>query len=384
MFDNIRSNTQGLANSHTETAKALKGSVLPMFERLHSEIKNKNKELSKGAGKGSKLVDKARNTTQKHVELLGQHTATFDSTGGNVKAADDPYVLQRGVYHRLNKQIQEENNNRQDLLAVQKSFAQFEAHVIQTFQQGMGQFSQIVGNQAEQTRTMYGDMVSTAQRVPPDFEWNGFVKRNNNVLIDPSAPNRSIQNVAFPNQDHKATRALIAGSLEKKGKLLKYDTGYYVITPSKYLHEFKTDDDFAQDPTPVNSLYLPDCAIGALDGVKFQIRGKDAGKSKLTSKLGMSTSHDFAFRAHTSQDAQKWWETIRSVAGETTDETPDESAPSSPIGGESKIAAFNPEMTDHMTGGNMTGGNMAGGNMDASAQREAAGYNQGVSAMDKA
>ncbi|KAK5009517.1 hypothetical protein LTR16_003650, partial [Cryomyces antarcticus] len=67
MFDNIRTNTQGISNSHYETAKTLKGSVLPVFSRLHSEIKNKTKELTKGSGKGSKVVDKARNTTQKHI-----------------------------------------------------------------------------------------------------------------------------------------------------------------------------------------------------------------------------------------------------------------------------------------------------------------------------
>lgn len=73
-------------------------------------------------------------------------------------ATDDPYVLQRGVIYRLNKQIQEENNNRQDLISVQNSFAQFEAHVIQTIQHGMGQFMQVVNTQAEQTKAMYGDM----------------------------------------------------------------------------------------------------------------------------------------------------------------------------------------------------------------------------------
>lgn len=52
-------------------------------------------------------------------------------------AANDPYILQRGVKHRLNKQVLEENNNQHDLLAVQDSFAQFEAHVIQTIQQAV-------------------------------------------------------------------------------------------------------------------------------------------------------------------------------------------------------------------------------------------------------
>jgi uncharacterized glyoxalase superfamily metalloenzyme YdcJ len=75
-----------------------------------------------------------------------------------MKAADDPYILQRQVYHRLNKQVQEENNSRDDIIAVQNNFAQFEAHVVQTIQQGITQLNQVLSNQAEQTRTMLGDV----------------------------------------------------------------------------------------------------------------------------------------------------------------------------------------------------------------------------------
>ncbi|KAH0275406.1 PH domain-containing protein, partial [Aureobasidium melanogenum] len=320
-FDTIRSNTQGISNSHAETAKLLKGSVLPIFERLHTEIKNKTKELTKGAGKGSKLVDKARATSQKHIELLGQNTSSFESTGGKISAHEDPYVLQRGVYHRLNKQIIEENNNRNDIIAVQNSFAQFEAHILTTIQNGLGQFNQVVSNQAEQTRTMYGNMTSTAQQVAPDFEWNGFVQRNNQVLIDPNAPPRTMSNISFPNQNHRATEPLIAGSLERKGKLLKkYESSFWVITPSKYMHEFKTDDDFAKDPVPETSLYLPDCMIGALDGLKFQVKGKDVSGSSIGNKLSMS--HEYAFKANTPQDATKWYEVLRSSTGTTTNDLP--------------------------------------------------------------
>jgi hypothetical protein len=328
MFDNIRSNTQGLANSHSETAKTLKGSVLPTFDRLHSEIKNKQKELDKGAGKASKAVDKARNTSQKHIELLGTSASTFDSRGGNVKATEDPYIVQRGVYHRLNKQVIEENNNRDDMLSIQNNFAQFEAHMILTLQQGVEQFNQVVGNQAEQTRNMYGDITSTTQRITPTFEWEGFIQRNNSVLIDPNSPKRNVENITFANQDHASTRPLIAGSLERKGKMLKrYDTGYYVVTPSRYLHEFKSDDDFAKDPTPENSLYLPDCLVGAVDGVKFNVKGKDASKGAM-SKVSMS--HEFQFKAHTPHDAQKWHDVIQSVAGGATSSAPS-STPTSPV-----------------------------------------------------
>jgi hypothetical protein len=328
LFENIRSNTQAQSNLHLETSKNLTGSVLPILERLHTEIKNKTKELSSGAAKGSKAVDKARNASQKHIELLGQHTATFDSSGGRVDAHNDPYVIQRGIRHRLNKQILEENNNRQDLLSVQDSFKQFEAHVITTVQNALNSFNQIMGGQADRQKAMYGDIAGTAQKIPPDFEWNGFVNRNSDKVVDPNAPSRSMANVTFPNQGHRATRPLIEGSLERKsralGKLGGYSASYYAVTPAGYLHEFKDDDDIREDPSPKLSLYLPDCTIGALDGVKFAIKGKDASGGMLGSKL--ATTSELTFKAHTQGDAAQWHNIIMQQIGKYTD-----SAPVSPV-----------------------------------------------------
>lgn len=339
LFENMRSNTQAISNTHAETSKTLKGSVLPILDRLHSEIKSKNKELTKGAGKGSKAVDKAQKTTQKHIELLGQHTASYESTGGKVGAQEDPYVLHRQVHHRLNNQVQEENNSRQDLLSIQANFSKFEAHVLATMQTAIAQFNQVVGQQCEQVRTLYGDMTSNAQKIPPDFEWNGFVQHNRSLLIDPSAGPRSVNDLAFANQDHKSTKPLIAGTLERKTKILrKYDPGYWVVTPSKYLHEYKSDDDFAKDPVPETSLYLPDCTVGAIDGVKFNVKGKDVSNSSLSNKL--ATSHEYALRAMTDQEAAKWWETIRTCAGQVTSEKPaTESTETSPIEKQEPVVA---------------------------------------------
>jgi len=236
-------------------------------------------------------------------------------------ANDDPYVLQRGVIHRLHKQIQEENNNRQDLISVQNSFAQFEAHIIQTIQHGMGQFMQVVSTQAEHTKNMYGDMVGTAQCIPLDFEWTGFVQRNNTVLIDPNAPARTVANVRFPNQDHRSTQPMIAGSLERKGKIMRsYDTNYYVVTPAKFLHEYNSDDNFAKDPVPELSLYLPDCVIGAVSGQKFNVKGKDVSKGKALNTFSMS--HELQFKAHTPQAAIQWHDIISQAAGGTSSSIP--------------------------------------------------------------
>lgn len=300
--------------------------------RLHAEIKHKSKELSGGAAKGSKSVDKARNTTQKHIELLGQHTAAVASAGGKVDAADDPYLIQRGIKYRLGKQVLEENNNRRDLIAVQDSFQKFEAHVIQTIQQAMSAFLQQVGGQAERQKVMYSEMNATTQRIPLDFEWHGFVQRNGTLLIDPATPQRDISRITYPNQDHPSTQPLITGTLERKsralGALKGFSPGYFAITPSKYLHEFKEDDDdVRKDPTPELSLYLPDCVVGSIDGTQFHVKGKNASHGKVGGVL--ATSHEYIFRAQTPADAEKWWNIIREMAGSTGEFAASE--PNSPI-----------------------------------------------------
>ena len=328
LFENLRANTQAQSQLYVETEQNIEKSVLPIFERLHKEIKAKRKELDSGAGKQSKAVDTARNSSQKHIEMLGQHTATFDSAGGHTLAKNDPYVLQRGVWYRLNKQLAEENNHKSDLINIQNSFQSFENHVISTVQSGLATFNQYMSNQHDRSKAMYGDMAQTAQRIDGNFEWQGFVQRNGNVLISPNAPNRSIDSVSFPNMDHRATKPLIEGTLARKGKglgaLASYKPYYCAVTPAGFLHEYKDNDNFRTDPEPEHSLFLPDCVVGAVDGQKFTIKGKDSSGSKITQKMSMSS--EYAFKAHTASDAQQWHSVIASVCSGTSS-----SLPNSPV-----------------------------------------------------
>ncbi|KAF7545458.1 hypothetical protein G7Z17_g9155 [Cylindrodendrum hubeiense] len=335
-FENLRSNTQAMINTNIETEKNIKGSVLPILERLHKEIKHKAKELAHGVQKGAKDVEKARNTTQKHIELLGQQSAAFDSAGGTLQGHDDPYVVYRGVLHRLSNQVITENNHHNDLVAVQLNFATFESHVVEVVQQAIEAFTQLAGGQGEKIRALHGDMLGTVQRVAPDFEWTLFKLRCADRLVSGDEPARSVEAVVFPNMEHTATKAMVEGSLERKSRnklSWGYSTSYYVVTPSKFLHEFKDSDNTRVDPKPEMSIYLPDATIGTPSGDKFSVKGKDKAKT-ISSKLTGST--ELNFKAHTAADAQKWFQIISSVATATSrvnsiSSTPAGSTPTSPV-----------------------------------------------------
>ena len=335
LFENLRANTQAQINLYNETSKNLTGSVLPVLERLHAEIKNKNKEITNGAGKGAKSVEAARISSQKHIDLLGQQASHHDSTGGKISANQDPYVVKKGVLHRLNRQLLEENSNRQDLIAVQNSFSQFEAHVIQSIQTALNSYNQFMSGQADRQKAMFGDMAATASNIPLDFEWAGFNQRSQGVLVNPNAPPRTMKDVTFPNENHRSTKPIIEGTLERKsrgmGALKGYSSGHYALTPAGFLHEYKDNDNFSRDPTPERSLYLPDCIIGAVDGTKFTIKGKDTSGGKLNQKMAITS--DFQFKALTNGDAGSWHSIIASFAnsGGSVPTSPVESRNVTPI-----------------------------------------------------
>lgn len=336
-FENMRTNTQSLINTNLETEKAIKGSVQPILERLHKEIKHKAKELNSGAQKGAKDVEKSRNTTQKQIELLGQHTASFDSAGGKLHSHEDPYVLRQGVLHRLTGQVMAENNHHNDLIAVQNNFATFEAHIVEVMQQAMEAFTQLAGGQAQKTGALHNDMLGTVQRIPAEFEWANFTVRSADRLAQTNEAPRSVDTISFPNMDHSSTKPMLEGSLERKSRnKLSWglSTGYYVVTPSKFLHEFK-DSDFARDdPKPEMSIYLPDATVGTPSGDKFNVKGKDRSKTMSSRLTGAS---ELAFKAHTPADAQKWFSVISSVANASgtlepgSPISPSGSTPASPV-----------------------------------------------------
>ena len=299
-------------NLYIETERSLKTVVLPILERLHQEIKSKAKELKTGAAKSAKAVEKARAATQKHMELLGQQVASFDAAAhAKIEQQHDPYVIRRGINYRLNKQVNEENNNRKDILVVQNSFQQFESHVLRTIQGSLEQYFQVMNGQLNRQIALNTDTLGNFQRVPPDFEWVNFAVRNAQTLIDPDSPPRSLANISFPNQDHRATRPLIEGLVERKSRnLVKgYNNNFYAITPALYLHEYKDTDDFRKDPFPDLSFYLPDCTLGGVDGVKFSFKGKDVSSGKVGNAF--HTNMDMHFKARSPAEAERWYTIIK-------------------------------------------------------------------------
>lgn len=309
IFAGLQQNASKLSGDYTAHAKSVDTVLVRSAKNLSSEIKDFIKRLEKDGVKGGKTVSKSHTDTQKHIELLGNHISK-GKTGNVVKPAEDPFVTHRGVLSRLDGQVQEENAHHSTLIALQNECAQFEAKIVSSIQDMIGQMGSQATSHGQSLANAHQQLTSTSNGISPNAEWAGFVARDR-TLADPNMAPRTAKSITFAGSDHELTQPVIQGDLLRKGTVIKkYNSAYYVLTPAGFLHEFKSKS-YETDPDPAWSLDIKTCAIGAHSGpntgkAKWTIAGKTKGL--------MSSKHDFQFQATSYDDMLEWWTALKKYA----------------------------------------------------------------------
>ena len=101
---------------------------------------------------------------------------------------------------------------------------------------------------------------------------------------------------------------------------------YYILTPSGYLHERRTNDHTSAD-SPGFSLFLPECTLGAPakesdKSHKFHVEGNKAVKSSFESKVKNTLRFGgkeiaYTFRARTHAELLAWHEILDKLSRDT-------------------------------------------------------------------
>ena len=146
--------------------------------------------------------------------------------------------------------------------------------------------------------------------VSPDTEWIAFAARSDH-LLDPETPLRNPDHINYPGKDDPSVIPVHTGLLERKKRFTSsYKEGYYVLTPSGYLHEHASSDSYSGNQSaPKLSVFLPNCTLGAPSGAhatshKFHIEP--------TKKSVGGTA--FTFRARSHEEMYEWWNDIKQLS----------------------------------------------------------------------
>jgi len=237
-----------------------------------------------------------------------------------VTAKDDPYVQNILVAKQLQKQVLEENSLQKSIVIMQQSSAHFEEGIVRSIQstwQTFDEWQSRTSTTVQQTWHILGQSMAS---LSPDREWIEFAARTDH-LLDPDTPLRNPEAIEYPFKNDASVVAVHVGLLERKKRWSRsWEEGYFVLTPSGWLHQYASSDPTAR-ATPMFSVFLPLCTLGPPStqrskSHKFTLEGKhDSQASRrnsfLPAKFGGNTTYAYTFRARSHEEMMEWWHDCR-------------------------------------------------------------------------
>lgn len=327
MLYNTREHTREIAEHHSQFSHTINHNIVNALVRTKGEIKKFINDLLDEPSRLADEVGKHRSESTRLITQLAEGIAHAKSNPHALTAKDDPVLLHRQVEVQLKAQLMQENALTQSIIVYQKKAADLEKHVNIEIQAATTEFenARVLAQEATsgQWHRIHGDLSG----LDPELEWNEFAARSGH-LISPDIAMRDPSKITFPGQGDETTVPVKTGLLERKKRFTKhYKEGFYVLTPSGYLHEHKSSD-CAKHAEPEMSIFLPNCILGptAHDGAKsfkWHVEGKkktsggyhtgSLNKVKNTLRIGKKDVA-FSFKAHTRAEMMDWWNLMQHPA----------------------------------------------------------------------
>ncbi len=329
IYYGIRDKTRVIADHHANLGKTVEGSIVQHLQKLRSEIKAHVKNVQQDTGKLANSVAKEREMSTKMITDLAKSITLLKNAPMSVNAREDPYSANAAVYRQLQKQVQEENALQKSIIIMQQNSAHFEEGIVRSIQSAWQTFDEWSGRMSAQVQDTWLSLGVQMRSLQPNSEWIAFAARSDH-LLDPDTPLRNPETIDYPGKDDPSVIPVHQGILERKKRFTKsYREAFYVLTPAGYLHEHVSSDP-TRHPTPVLSLFLPECTLGAPSTMaarshKFHVTAAKSDKP-LASLRG---EHAYTFRARSHAEMMEWWNDVKQLSKVylTTSEQMDRSGP---------------------------------------------------------
>ncbi|KAK4685725.1 hypothetical protein P7C73_g4419, partial [Tremellales sp. Uapishka_1] len=323
VFYTIRDKTRAIADHHASLARTIESSIVQHLQKLRTEIKAHIKNVQNDTGKLAASVAKERELSTKAIADLARAIGAVNNTPMQVGAKEDPFAVNMAVNRQLQRQVNEENALQKSIVIMQQNSAHFEEGIVRSIQSAWSTFDEWQARMTTSVQESWRTLGVNMAQLMPDREWISFAARSDH-LLDPETPLRNPDAIDYPGKNDPAVTPVHTGMLERKKRFTKaYKEGFYVLTPSGYLHEYSSSD-----PTtathPIWSLFLPACTLGPPSSAttatshKFHIEGRKDGTSAYGKTPGGKggffsggSETAFTFRARSHEEMMEVWNDLR-------------------------------------------------------------------------
>ncbi|KAK4054399.1 hypothetical protein OIV83_000893 [Microbotryomycetes sp. JL201] len=343
----VRDQTKLLSEHHANYAQTIETTVVKELEGIRQELKAHISAIEKEAGAIADDLEKERAKSTELLTQLQSGIDTFENSSTHMLPQHDPYLVHIAAQKQLEKQVVKENDLQAALIRFQQQQPAFEESINKSIQSSCKLFDEAHATKIKEFEAIQKEISESLQSVSPTAEYE-FAASKEGFVIDPNTPPRETRHIIFPGFQHASSKAIKEGYLERKKRFTKsYKESYYILTPSGYLHEKRTND-VADTDAPGFSLFLPECLLGPPaketdKSHKFHVEGNKAVKSSFESRVKNTLRFGgkeiaYTFRARTHDDLLGWWEILDKVSKESkSNNEPRVHEPTDPI----KVAVVN-------------------------------------------
>lgn len=321
--------------------------ILPDLTQLVTEVDKKQKEYASYSNAEQKDLSQLKSNSAKVSQSLDLAVQEFEhGVNGSKNRSDykkDPYLVKKTLLRNAALQVKSENNRIEFLANGEASLRSSEARILLELRRIFNLLTQFIDENFGGVVQSFNILRETLNRVPEDFEWSHFLEKNSAYLITASSVmsanneqlnsamsnlsvnsnktdtaliannpyKRNLESITFRNYQHVSTKPSLEGVLERKESTLglssKYNSYYFVITPSGYFYGFPSKSIDSFQPNLV--LYLPECETKIKNSsgkgeFTFILRGKNL------CTLVPKPKKKYVFKASSAQDFDTWWKVI--------------------------------------------------------------------------
>jgi hypothetical protein len=215
------------------------------------------------------------------------------------------------------------------MLNLQREYAIFERKIVENTRHVLHSLQEYRTEDKFLSDHTVQSITDTFNKLESDCEHKVFFDRKQCELVPDNASYRDLNHATFHNQEDPLVIPLKVGYMERKTFVTKNWVEHkYVLTPSGFLHEYRTEKDFPCHPEL--SIFIPQTTVVGKStnqhhDYMFEIRGRNNSKGKLMKTLERDKT--YVLRTRTGEEMQSWMDLMTPMAHQFRPSVPYEPEP---------------------------------------------------------
>ncbi|KAI9289687.1 hypothetical protein BC943DRAFT_356640 [Umbelopsis sp. AD052] len=298
--------------------RSVKKEVKAMIHSINTDDRLKTERLYRYREQADILQTKLN----KYIQLVHQNPEhAMDKT--------DPYIINACLLEQMIKLYKEENRLHASMINLQGEYAIFERKIVENARSVIRSLLEYKTQDQYLTDHTVKTIMDNFDNLEADCEYKVFFERHQKELVPANAAYRNLNDIQYENQKHPLVMPSKVGFIERKTFVTKNWVEHkYALTPTGYLHEYRSEKDFPCNPE--KSIFIPHTTVvGREDNMHhdyiFEIRGRNNSKGKLMKSL--DRDKNYILRTRTGDDMQAWMDLLTPMSHQFRPSVPHEPEP---------------------------------------------------------